>query len=430
TQPPASTPRPHTRPRLAGRLGPRAGFALQTSLLLSFLAASATPTPLYAVYQHAWGFSPITVTVVFGVYALAVLGALLVAGALSDHVGRRPVILAATCTQAAAAIVFATADGVGPLLAARVLQGLATGAAAGAVGAGLLDLDHARGTLVNGAGSFAGIALGAIGSAVCVAYLPHPTRLVYVVLLAVLLTQAAGVLLLTETSPRIPGARASLRPRVAVPPPVARALLVTGPCLVATWALSGFYFSLGPALARQVAHVDDATATRAILLGGLAVLTLAGTASATIVAVRDATPRTVMFLGTTSLIAGVGATLLATAGHDTALFYAGTAVAGAGIGAGVQGSLRVLLPLAGPEQRAGVLSTVYVLCYLALGVPAVGAGYLTTHDGLTDSSRAYGATVMALAAVALAGLLTRRPEHTPDVSPTPRPADGPLPDAG
>jgi MFS family permease len=64
------------------------------SITVSFLAASSAPTPLYATYQAAWGFSALTTTVVFGVYAIAFLAALLTAGRLSDHIGRRPVLLA------------------------------------------------------------------------------------------------------------------------------------------------------------------------------------------------------------------------------------------------------------------------------------------------------------------------------------------------
>src|SRR5687768_2906596 len=79
----------------------RATFYLQASITLSFLAASSAPTPLYPLYQAAWGLSAVTVTVAFGIYAIAVLAALLVAGRLSDHVGRRPVLLVAIVVQAA-----------------------------------------------------------------------------------------------------------------------------------------------------------------------------------------------------------------------------------------------------------------------------------------------------------------------------------------
>ncbi len=108
--------------------------------MVSFLAGSCAPTPLYAVYQAAWHFTPITTSVVFGVYATAVLAAVLTLGSLSDHVGRRPVLLASIAVQAASMLVFATAHGVPELLIARIVQGLSTGAAVGAIGAGMLEM--------------------------------------------------------------------------------------------------------------------------------------------------------------------------------------------------------------------------------------------------------------------------------------------------
>src|SRR5580700_5652582 len=86
------------------RLSKTAAFYLQASLIVSFLAGSSAPTAVYALYQRAWGFSPITITIVFGTYALAVLATLLVAGSLSDFVGRRPVLLAAALVQAASMV--------------------------------------------------------------------------------------------------------------------------------------------------------------------------------------------------------------------------------------------------------------------------------------------------------------------------------------
>jgi MFS family permease len=75
-------------------LGPSLRIIALGSITVSFLAASAAPTPLYATYQRAWGFSALTVTVIFGVYALAFLAALLTLGRISDHIGRRPVLFA------------------------------------------------------------------------------------------------------------------------------------------------------------------------------------------------------------------------------------------------------------------------------------------------------------------------------------------------
>src|SRR5271170_920910 len=128
-------------------VSPRVSFGLLTSILIALLASSSVPTPLYAIYQAKWGFSDVTITVIFGVYAVAVLASLLVFGSLSDHVGRKPMLLVALVIQAGVMALFATASGLPVLLTARVAQGLATGAALGAIGAGLVDLHPGRATL-------------------------------------------------------------------------------------------------------------------------------------------------------------------------------------------------------------------------------------------------------------------------------------------
>jgi len=383
----------------SGRLPARVAFYLQASVVVSLLASSSAPTPLYPVYQAEWGFSPVTVTVVFGVYALAILAALLTVGSLSDHVGRRPVLLPAIVVQAANMVVFATAGGVPALLAARVVQGLATGAAVSALGAGMVDLDKAKGTIANSVAPLTGLALGGIGSGLLVQYLPAPTRVVYVVLGAIFVLQAIGIALMPEPSPPRPGALASLRPRFALPPAARRPLLAAAPALVAVWALGGFYGSLGPA---------------SLVLGGFAVFVLAAIGAVAVLVLRAAPPRTVMVLGVIALLAGVGVTVLAITAASATVLFAGTAIAGTGFGAGFQGAIRTVLPLAAPHERAGVLAIIYVVCYLALGLPAVLAGLLVMHGaGLIPTARDYSAGVMVLAALAL--LASTPPPADPDV---------------
>ncbi len=389
------------------RLPARVAFYLQASIVVFFLAASSAPTPLYALYQSEWGFSPITTTVVFGVYALAVLAALLTVGSLSDHLGRRPVLFTAIALQAVAMLVFSTAGGVSELLAARVIQGLATGAAVGAVGAGMLDLNKAKGTLANAAAPMLGTALGGVASGLLVQYLPAPVHLVYLVLFGIFLLQGFGVVLMSETSTPKPGALASLRPQLGVPPAARRPLLLVAPVLVAVWALAGFYGSVGPVVVRLV------VGSNSLLLGGLALFVLAGSGGVTVLMARNVPPRTAMLLGTVSLLLGVGITLLAIDSTSTIAFFLGTALAGVGFGAGFQGAIRTIVPLAAPHERSGLLSTAYVVSYLAMGLPAVIGGYLVVHaGGLLPTTREYGLAVMVLAAVALLGVaLPRRQQH-------------------
>jgi MFS family permease len=379
-----------------------AALYLLASITLFFLAASSAPTPLYAVYQARWGFSPITTTVVFGVYAVAVLMALLVVGSLSDHIGRRPVLLAAIAVQMVAMVLFITAHGVPELFAARVVQGLSTGSALGAVGAGMLDIDRVRGTVTNAVAPILGTATGALLSGIFVQFLPVPTHLIYLVLLAVLVLQAVGVLLMAETAQPQPGAWRSLRIQVGLPPAVRSAFLVAVPVLVALWSLGGFYASLGPALTRVV------TGSSSPVLGGLGLSVLAFSGAAAVLATRNVRPDRQMTLSTVALLVGVALIVVSVDELSSSLFFLGTAISGAGFGAAFQGAIRMVVPLARVHERSGVLSLLFVVSYLALGLPAVVGGYLVVHDGgLISTARTYGAGVMVLAGLALLGSLSR-----------------------
>src|SRR3984885_15033172 len=182
-----------------GYLSRSATFYLLASITVSFLAGSSAPTPLYALYQSQWGFSPITVTFIFGIYAISVLMALLFVGRLSDHLGRRPVLIAATVAQMATMVIFATASGVADLVLARIIQGLATGAAVAAVGAGMIDLNKERGATANAIAPALGTATGGMLSGYLVQYLPAPTHLVYAVLGVIFVLQGIGVVLMADT---------------------------------------------------------------------------------------------------------------------------------------------------------------------------------------------------------------------------------------
>ncbi|MEO3818936.1 MFS transporter [Plantactinospora sp. B24E8] len=380
------------------RLSPEVSLFLLASILVSFLAASSAPTPLYGIYQARWHFSPITTTVVFASYAVAVLVALLTVGRLSDHVGRRPVLLVAIAVQVVALVVFVLADGVPTLLAARVVQGLAAGAATGAVGAAMLDINRAWGTLTNAIAPGVGTGTGALLSALFIQYLPAPTRLVYLVLVAVLLIQALGVLLMPETVTPMSGALRSLRPQVRVPRAARRPVLVVLPVLFAVWALAGFFGALGPALVRALGPTS-------IVLGGTALFVFAISSSVAVLLLRNAPARTVMLVGITVLIVGMVVTLVSVTTDVVAGFFVGGALGGAGFGAGFQGSLKTVMPLVEAHERASVLSVLYIICYVGFGLPAVIAGFLVVYGGgLPRTADEYSAAIILLAAVALFGL--------------------------
>ena len=391
---------PVTRAAPARTLAPRAAFLLLASITVSFLAGSLAPTPLYPVYQAEWGFSALTTTEIFSVYALALLASLLVAGRLSDHVGRRPVLIVATLVQAVVMLMFATADGVAGLMLARIVQGIATGAALGAVGAGMLDLDKARGPVANAVAPPLGTGAGGLLAGLLVHYLPAPTLLVYLVLGLVFVLQAVGVVFMAETVTRRAGAVASLVPQFSVPVAARAPMLIAVPVLVAAWSLAGLYGSLIPGLTRSVFGFDPSLAS------GIAAFAFAGSGAAAVVALGSRAPRTAMAYGAFALIAGTAAAMSALGAQSATGFFLATALAGSGFGAGFQGAVRTVLPTAKAHERAGVLSVVFVVSYLAMGIPAIVAGFFVSHGGaLLPTAQYFGGVVAALASFALMGTL-------------------------
>ena len=121
------------------RLGQRASFGVLVFANVLLMASTSAPSPIYPLYLERWGFSVTILTVVFAVYVAGLVGALLTVGSLSDHLGRRPVLVASLLVAAVGTAIFWAAGGVFSLMLARVVQGIATGTATGALAAGLVD---------------------------------------------------------------------------------------------------------------------------------------------------------------------------------------------------------------------------------------------------------------------------------------------------
>ena len=284
------------------------------------------------------------------------------------------------------------------------LQGLAVGTATGALGAALIDLQpegSGLAPLITTAAPLLGLGAGALGTSALAQYGPAPTRLVWWLLLGASVAAAAGILAIPEPGTRRAGVLASLRPRVGVPRPARGTFATAVPCLIAVWALSGLYQSLGPSLAAQVTGSAD------VLWGGLMVLLLTGVAAAATVAFRGLTARTAMLAGCLLLLAGVAVTFAAIATTIAAAFLAGTAVAGVGTGLALLGVNRTLIALAAPGQRARLIAAIFIISFLGLSIPALIAGVATAHFGLHRTALAYCVAMAALAAVAAGRLILR-----------------------
>lgn len=392
---------------LTARTLDRSGAFWTSALVLGVvMAGSSLVSPLYDVYQAEWHFSSITLTAVFAVYAASLLVVLLLAGALSDRVGRRPMMAAAMVAEAAAAGAFLSAHGVGALFAGRLLQGVATGAGIGAVGAALVDFQppdrpSLAGT-VNAGASMGALAVGALGAGALVQYGPAPTHLVFWLLLAVSVIGAALVVAVPESVRTRRVSLADLRPRLGIPPGARSEFAVALPALIATWALGGLYFSLGPAIASQL------SGSRSAVWGGLVIALLTGVGTVAALRSRSLPSQTAMLGGSAAHAAGAAVTLVAIATSSIGAFVAGSAVAGAGFGVAYLGALRHLLGLATEQQRGELVGSIYLVSYIAFSVPVVIAGAATTGAGLHTVAVAYAAVVLGAGVLAAAVQLVLR----------------------
>ena len=361
---------------------------------MTFSASGAAPTALYHQYQDSFGLGPFAITIIFAAYVLSLLAALLTVGSLSDYIGRRPAILAALMLNVVSMAMFMTASSEAALIAARVLQGFATGLATASLGAAILDNDRSRGPILNSITAFYGglRTAGSLGGAILVTYAPDPRQLVYVVLLALSAVEAFILWFMPETAEVRAGAIASLRPRVNVPAQASQAMVRVTPVTIASWALGGFYFSLMPALVRV------ATGVTLPVVGGLVVsaLTLSGAISVLFAAVRVGSPD-VERRYCCARRHGVAVTLAGVREQLVWLMLVGTVVSGIGFGAAFSGTMRTVLPLAKTDERAELLAAFYVVGYLSFSLPAVLAGFTVPMVGLTVAAYAYGAAVILMA---------------------------------
>ncbi len=374
----------------------------------SLYLAAGVVTPLLVVYKDQWEFPAAMLTLAFAVYAIGFLAAVLTVGSLSDHVGRRPVLIGALIVQLASNVLFLVASGIEWVIAGRIVQGIAAGAATTAFTAALVELAPPNrkrlGTTLGSVGLTGGLAAGALLAGLAIELTTAASSIAFSVLIVITIFGIVAVALSPESVSRSPGALRSLVPRVAIPPATRREFAAAAPVLAATWMLAGLSGGLAPSMVRGVFHLDSG------LLNGVAgFIAPAASAVAGLVSAR-LDPRRAMTVGIYASIAGAIGIVAGASAGSLAIMFAGQAIAGAGFGAAFTASLGLIFPLAEANQRAGVVAVIYIIAYIAFGVPIVIAGWLAEPVGLVPTVFWYSAVTVLLALISLGAqrLLARR----------------------
>ncbi len=393
------------------RLSRREGFWAVAFAFLALTAFATAPSALYGLYEQREHLSPITLTIVYAVYAVGVVASLLLAGHVSDAYGRRAVLIPGLLTAAAAAIVFLVWTSLPGLLVARLLTGVALGASVATATAYIADLDaDADGTPSRRSGIVAtianvgGLALGPLVAGVLAQYVPGGLTLTFVVLLAALIAAVAVVAGSPEGHEPV-RPRPSYRPQRLRAPAQARAQFLaasTGAFL--TFAVGGLLAGLAGTLLAGSLHHPSA------VLAGLVIFLNFGAG----VFVQTTTTRwpahRLIAAGLVPLLVGLIILVVSawTSPASLALFLIGGAVAGVGQGAIIRGSLSVVISTASGADRAGALATYFTAGYVGVSLPVLGAGvalqYLSPRVTLLIFAAAVGLGILAAAPY-----LVRRP---------------------
>ncbi|MDO0917711.1 MFS transporter [Streptomyces sp. DT2A-34] len=370
------------------------------------MAGTTLPTPLYPLYQEKFGFSELTVTVVYAVYAFAVIGVLLLVGNASDAVGRRAVLLCGLGFAAASAVCFLCATGLGWLFAGRLLSGLSAGLFTGAGTAYVMELaphgGTARATFVATAANMGGLGCGPLLAGMLAQYAAWPLYLPFVVHLAPVAGSVAVLLRLTETV-RQRAPLSTVRPQRPGLPVRVRA--VFGPAAIASFvgfALFGVFTSVSPAFLAESLDVDS-HAVSGLVVALAFFASTAGQLTVGRVGVGRSLP-----LGCAGLLAGLALLAGALRWDLMVLVVASALVGGGGQGLAFRGALAAVAEASPADRRAAVISTLFVVAYTGISVPVIGVGVLTGPIGLEGAGLVFIACMAVLVSTA-AVYLVRRP---------------------
>ncbi len=275
-------------------------------------------------------------------------------------------------------VMFLLAGDVGWVTAARAVQGFATGAATSAFTAEIVELSPperpALGGVIGSTAPAGGLALGALLTGAAVQLAANPRSLTFVVLTGVMAAGTALACFLPDTTPRRRGALRSLRPHLSVPRAAAAEFIAAIPAQVAAWMLAGLFLGLVPTVMREVFHHDSG------LLNGATAFVEPATAAVAILFLGRRTPREATRLGCWAIASGTLVIVVGISAQLLALIWIGGVV------------------LVDAKDRAGLFAALYLVAYLAFGLPSVIAGQLAAHSvSVRAIATAYGITVVVAA---------------------------------
>jgi len=358
------------------RVGHGGGFWVIAAALAVSVAFSTLPTPLYGLYEQRDGFGPPMITVVFVAYAVGVIASLYFVGHISDWVGRRQMIIAATLTEALAAVVFLAWPEVPGLLLARLVSGVGIGALTATATAHLSELrlisrpgePQARSSLISTMVNYGGFSIGPLVGGLLVSYGRAPLSTPYLLFLALLLICALAVALVPETVVR-PEQLPAYRPRRVSLPPASRSTFYAAAIgAFAAFAINGLVLALVPTLLHQDLHESSS------LLAGVTAFAVIAVGVIAQFAFSAMGTRGQLRIGLTAMVVGLVTLPVSVLTVHLWLFLLGGILAGVGVALLFRTSVATAAGLAEWSNRGEVLAALFLAAYAGLVIPVLAVG--------------------------------------------------------
>lgn len=387
---------------VTGEERPGTGWTLAaaTYVFAVVMIGTTLPTPLYPRYQAEFGFGSTQTTLLFSIYAGAVIAALVFFGRLSESWGRKPLLAAGVLVSLASAALFMVGDHLGLLYIGRVMSGIAAGifTATGTV-AVLENAPPGRRRLATSlatAANIGGLGLGNLMSGTVAEAFPQPLFSPFLIHAALLLL--AGVALLGVKESALSRSH-SLRLQLPAIPPESRAVFGRAvPGAVASFAIAGLYSAVAPSFMQQTLDISSS----AII--GTVVFALFGASAACQLLFQRLADRTLVLCGGIVQIACMASLSIALLADSTLLLVVSAILGGAGQGFLFTTGMRAITAVTEVRNRTAVTTSYFILAYLAMSAPIIGIGALTLLTGLVASTLTFSVVTILVSFLSLLGL--------------------------
>ncbi len=379
-------------------IGLAAAFAIN-------MMGTTLPTPLYPIYQSQLGFSELMITVIFAVYAVGVIAALIITGSWSDQIGRRPMLALGLAFSAASAVAFIWGGALIPLLIGRLLSGFSAGIFTGTATVAVVEMAprqwREQATLVATAANMGGLGLGPFVAGILAEYAPAPLLLCFVLDLGLIALAAAVLYVAPETARKPDRPRLTIR-KPAVPPAVRGVFIPAAIAGFAGFAVMGLFTAVAPAFVGKVLGYSNHALTGSVVF----MLFIGSTIGQTF---QSRLPRPARLpVGCLGLIIGMGFLIAAIESQSLTLMIFAGAIAGAGQGASFRAGMGEITAASPAERRAEVASTFFVVAYVAISIPVVGLGLMARVYDLTVAGVIFASVVAVLSLISAVSLLVRQ----------------------